>query len=187
MRFNTFYLSKSKGFTLIETIVGIVVLAISFSLITTLIFPLTEQSADQLHQIRAAELGQSMLNEIQNKAFDEKSDKAGGIIRCGESGVTCTTNADLGADGTEARKAYDDVDDYNGLRYGIKYGEGDIADSQEEIISLYLGYSMAIDVCNDGNYDGTCDNTTDVAKKITVTVTTPTGFDIVFSTYRANF
>ncbi len=54
--------SKGRGFTLIELIVGIVVLSISFSLLTTLILPLSEKSAEQLHQVRAAELGQSMMN-----------------------------------------------------------------------------------------------------------------------------
>ena len=50
-------LLKSHGFTLIETIIGIVVLSIAFSILTTLIYPLANQSAEQVHQIKAAELG----------------------------------------------------------------------------------------------------------------------------------
>jgi len=179
----------SKGFTLIETIIGIVLLSISFSLITTLIYPLTEQSADQLHQIRAAELGQSMLNEIQNKAFDEKSDKTGGNIRCGEPSETpCTLNVNLGPDNTgtlETRSEFDDVDDYNNLNYAA----GKIENSQGVILDSYYGFSMTVSVCNDSDYDGDCSTNANnhTAKWIKVKITTPTDFDIVFSTYRANF
>jgi prepilin-type N-terminal cleavage/methylation domain-containing protein len=70
--------TKQSGFTLIEIIVGIVVLSISYALLTSLIYPLASQSAAQIHQIRAAELGQSMVNEILGKAFDENSDMSGG-------------------------------------------------------------------------------------------------------------
>ena len=177
--------SKVNGFTLIETIVGIVVLAISFSVLTTLIFPAVEQSADQVHQIRAAELGQSMLNEIQAKAFDENSDMAGGRVRCGENGIDCTANNLLGAESGETRATYDDVDDYDDINHGQ-----DIKDSLGLSIGaddLYSGHSIDVEVCNDGDYDGSCDSTTDIAKLIIVTVKTPNGFDIVFSTYRVNF
>lgn len=170
----------NKGFTLIETIVGIVVLALSFSILTTLIYPLSEQSADQLHQIKAAELAQSVLNEIQHKAFDENSDMAGGRVRCGETGADdCSTV--MAAETGETRATYDDVDDYNSLP------AGEIKDSQEQTLDLYTGYSMSISVCNDANYDGSCTGNTSTAKLIIVTITTPTGFVLNFSTYRANF
>lgn len=186
MHSNTFsHHMMSKGFTLIETIIGIVVLAVSLSVITTLINPMAERSAEQLHQIKAAELGQSMLNEIQNKAFDHNSDMAGGLIRCGELTVTCSTV--IGLD-SESRVTFNDVDDYNNLTYS----SGNIEDSQGQVLSLYTGYAMSVKVCNDSDYSGpNCDGAQDTnistAKLIIVTITTPTGFDIVFSTYRANF
>jgi MSHA pilin protein MshD len=178
---------NQKGFTLIETIVGMVVLAISFSVLTTLIHPVAQQSADQLHQVKAAELAQSVLNEIQNKAFDEKSDMAGGRNRCGETGADdCSTR--MGYEGAETRATFNDVDDYNNLNYGA----GTIENSQGDVLILYIGYSMRISVCNDASYDGRCPNdiskvATSVAKLITVTITTPTDFSMSFSTYRANF
>ncbi len=187
-----------NGFTLVETIVGIVVLAISFSVISTLIFPVVEQSADQLHQIRAAELGQSVLNEIQQKAFDDKSDKAGGIDRCGEDydGSTVIEVEEqcsdiMGSEAGETRASFDDVDDYHELDYEA----GTIVDSQGNMLDLYLGYEMSITACNDSDYNGvtTCDAVPDAddnnytAKLIKVVITTPTGFDIAFSTYRVNF
>jgi MSHA pilin protein MshD len=179
------YKHQQKGFTLIEVIVGMVVLAISFSVLTTLIYPVSQQSADQLHQVRAAELAQSVLNEIQNKAFDNNSDMAGGIERCGENAITCTAAG--GPEGAETRATYNDVDDYHGLEYGDLYGKGEIENSQGQPIALYLGYSMSIIVRNDADYDGSFSGDSQTAKLITVTITTPTDFSMSFSTYRANF
>lgn len=192
----------SKGFTLIETIVGIVVLSISFSIITNLIYPAVEQSADQLHQIRAAELGQSLLNEITGHAFDENSDHTGGHYRCNEdvdgNGTIepveqCSTI--MGNEEGGSRLLFDDVDDYNGInivnaRYGVSPAPDEfIKNSQNQDLALYLGYSLKVMVCNDSDYDGDCATNADnhTAKLITVTVTTPTGFAIDFSTYKANF
>jgi len=186
----SFYNIRQKGFTLIETIVGMVVLAISFSILTTLIYPISQQSADQLHQVKAAELAQAMLNEIQNKAFDENSDRVGGLLRCGETDVPiCSTN--MGPDTvqttTETRTTFNDVDDYHGLEYGLKYGKGEIENSQGQALDSYLGYAMRISVCNDANYNGNCSGNNSTAKLITVIITTPTEFSMTFSTYRANF
>ncbi len=195
--FNAIHLKKSQGFTLIETIIGIVVLGISLSILVAVFPTLIKQSADQLHQIRATELAQSMLNEIQHKAFDENSDKSGGLIRCGELAVTCTASAGLGADASESRATYDDVDDYDGLSFHASAGES-IENSQGEALdSLYPGYSISVTVCNDSDYNGTClrndDNDDNIftAKLITVTIYTPMdltmNFPITFSTYRSNF
>jgi MSHA pilin protein MshD len=180
---------KNKGFTLIETIIGIVVLAVSLSVITKLIYPVAAKSAEQLHQIKAAELGQSMLNEIQNKAFDQNSDMAGGLIRCGEFTVDCTDIDEMGPETvlgtTETRVTFNDVDDYNDLTYSA----GNIENSQGQVLKLYTGYAMKVTVCNDSDYDGDCSTSSNnkTAKFITIIVTTPTDFDIVFSTYRVNF
>ena len=173
---------RAKGFTLVEIIVGIVVLAISFSLFTAILFPLAEDGAEQVHQIKAAELGQSLLNEITTKAYDENSDMDNGIMRCGDNGYNpCSTS--LGSD-SENRNQYDDVDDYHGLHV-LANSLGQTAAIQEN----YLGYRVSVAVIWDSNYDGVStgiDNNY-TAKLITVTVTTPQNFDFVFSSYRVNF
>jgi MSHA pilin protein MshD len=175
-------LLSPKGFTLIETVVGIVVLSIAFSIFTTLIYPLANQSAEQVHQIRAAELGQSMINEILGKAFDENSDMSGGAQRCGELNVAaCTVSNLLGAD-SESRATFDDVDDYNQL----SLIESSLEDNLDDI---YIGYQIYVEVINDSNYSGGSDSNDNnfTAKLITVTVTTPQDFNFVFSVYRVNF
>ncbi|AOW77497.1 hypothetical protein A3Q34_11895 [Colwellia sp. PAMC 20917] len=173
-------IKKHAGFTLVELIVGIVVLSISFSILTTLIYPLANQSAEQVHQIRAAELGQSMINEIIGRSFDENSDMSGGFIRCGESGVSCSV---IGADSGETRAGYDDVDDYD----AINFGDTLVNSLGEDISAQYVGFSMDVKVINDANYDGNSTGDNSTAKLITITVRTPQDFDFVFSVYKVNF
>jgi MSHA pilin protein MshD len=175
---------KQQGFTLVETIVGIVVLSIAFSIFTALIYPLGNQSAEQVHQIRAAELGQSMINEILGKAFDEKSDMSGGSQRCGETPSICTLSKDLGFETGEVRATFDDVDDYNNINVvESSLGIGDGLDD------IYIGFKVNVEVINDSNYNGESDSSDNdyTAKLITVTITTPQDFDFVFSVYRVNF
>jgi MSHA pilin protein MshD len=182
--------TKQTGFTLIEIIVGIVVLSITYAVLTTLIYPLASQSAAQVHQIRAAELGQSMINEILGKAFDENSDMSGGEERCGDlSADLCTTSANLGADGngSEERGDYNDVDDYNSIRFT----DAEIVNSQGDSISdVYVGFSMNVTVIYDSDYSGAYEAGVDdekTAKLITITVRSPQSDDYIFSVYRVNF
>jgi len=169
---------KKQGFTLIELIIGIVTMSIALSIITSLLLPASEHSAEQYHQIRAAELGQSLINEIVGKAFDENSDMTGGKIRCGEGGTSCTADALLGPDAGETSIVqYNDVDDYHGL-----------VQSDLSLNNLYTGFTVSVSVCNDSNYDGVC--TTDdiqTAKLITISITDSLGNPINFATYRTNY
>jgi len=181
--------AKQAGFTLIEIIVGIVVLSITYAILNSLIYPLASQSAAQVHQIRAAELGQSMVNEILGKAFDENSDMSGGEERCGEiSADPCTPSDDLDeVDGTETRGDYNDVDDYN----AINFTDDEILNSQGNSISdVYVGFSMNVTVIYDSDYSGEYDAGVDdekTAKLITITVRSPQDDDYIFSVYRVNF
>jgi MSHA pilin protein MshD len=139
---------KQLGFTLIELVIGIIAFAIVITLVTGLIVPQATRSIDPIFQVRATELAQSLMNEINAKAFDEQSDNSnGGLVRCGESmesivqnvfGVpvsqlpasinldditpnnnNCTAPEALGPDNEVSRADYDDVDDFNGLDDGV--------------------------------------------------------------------
>ena len=187
-------LAKPHGFTLIELIIGIVVLAISFSVITSLVIPTTIQSANQLHQIRAAELGQTLMNEILAKSFDENSDHVGGALRCGETGANACTSTSAGTGnfgsdtGETSRALFDDVDDYHGL---IESGTNIQNSEGSTMGDLYLGYEVRVDVIYDSNYDDVADQTGDpvrwLAKRIKVDVVTPSQDTLTFSTYKVNF
>lgn len=172
-------LSSQRGFTLVEIIVGIVVLAIALTLITSIILPAARQSVTPVYQVRAAELGQAMLNEILSKSFDEQSDRQGGQVRCGEEGVNCTDSSNFGPD-NEDRDRFDDVDDYHQLT-SIESALG------EDLSNRYPNYTVLVDVCYSDS-SGTCGNQPDpLFKRILVTVTTPEGQNFDFSAVRGNF
>ncbi|WKE66024.1 prepilin-type N-terminal cleavage/methylation domain-containing protein [Gallaecimonas kandeliae] len=176
-----------RGVTLIELVIGMLVLGIAIVLITSSLLPLGQRSVDPWHQVRAAELGQSLMNEILGKRFDENS-PLGGQKRCDESGApACTDVAALGPDGGEGRSDYDDVDDYNGLDLT---GDAITNILDQQLLSQYRQYRIQVAVGYDGNHNGVLNEAgaeERLAKRITVTVTTPGGQAIVFSAYRGNW
>ncbi len=104
---------KSRGFTLVETVIAIAVFAVAMTILIVAFNPATTQSADPILQIRAAELAQAYMEEVLGKRFDENNG-VGSRTRCGEAGQPACSGT-LGPDGGESRATYDDVDDYNGL------------------------------------------------------------------------
>jgi len=169
------------GFTLVEIVVGIVILAIALLVITGSLGPIYQRSIDPWHQVRAAELGHSLLNEIMARSFDQQSDRAGGQYRCGENGVSCTPCDSLGPEG-ETRTSFNDVDDFNNLTLN----DSDILGSEDDLslTSLYLGYSAAVFISCAGS-DLNLPN--EQVKKIQVIVGTPGGDQIEFFAYRGNW
>ncbi|WP_426369258.1 type IV pilus modification PilV family protein [Pseudocolwellia sp. HL-MZ7] len=187
---------KASGFTLIELVIGIVVLSISFTVLFQMILPTATQGATQIHQIRAAELGQSIMSEIMGKAFDDNSDMMGGMLRCGEDAdkdgnvdQTCTVISGDETDSEEGnnRSLFDDVDDYNYYLNNSLIEDSLSSNSDTALADLYKGFTVNINVINDGNYDGVPDSDFSIAKLITITVTTAEGVEITFSSYKANF
>lgn len=192
------------GFTLIEVIVGIVVLAIALTLITAVLGPLSQKSTEPWHQVRAAELGHSFLNEVMARSFDENSDRSGGAYRCdatSEPGaIACTTPVlnngqyrfpkdPLGCIGAscESRDNFDDVDDFDGF---TATGDAITNILGLNLTGLYNGYQVAIDVVYDGDFDNNPNEggaAERLAKRITVTVTTPGGQQFKFAAYRSNW
>lgn len=170
---------NQRGFTLIELIVGIVVLTLSLSIMSTLIAPAEDKSADNILQIKASELAQSLMNDITSRAFDDNSDMSGGRVRCGEPAGDndCTTT--LGPETGEInRNLYDDVDDFNGF-------EEQVNSTDEPIDGGYAQFDIEVNVSYAGTELGLADNR--LAKRITVTVTTPLGTAIEFTSYKANY
>ena len=190
-------ISPQRGFTLVEIIIGLVVLSIAIVLLTVLVFPQAQRSAEPLLQMRAAALGQAFLDEIAGKSFDEASDRQGGDLRCGETGAApctapctdpctdpCTLPDPLGPDaGETSRDAFDDVDDYHQLEVNFPTLEDALG---ADIAARYPGFSFAVDVrYSDSN--GVCQATVTLYKRIEVTITTSFGQNFTFSSLRGNF
>lgn len=170
-------LPSANGFTLIELIVGIVVLAISLVVITSFLAPQALKSVDPVYEVRSAELGSSLMNEILGKSFDENSDHTGGgLWRCSETGqLSCTAASDYGPEG-EGRAQYNDVDDYQTNSNFIAIDDSLGADLSD----IYRNFSYQINV--DSSEHGI-----NAAKRIDVIIRAPNGIDYAFSAYRWNY
>ncbi|ATC85193.1 type II secretion system protein [Pseudoalteromonas arctica] len=179
---------KVKGFTLIELIIGIVMFAIALSIITALIAPQAKKSAEPIIALRASEFGQSLMNEIQSKSFDEHSDRSAPFRRCGETTLgaePCTAEGNLGVDnlgaGLETRTSYNDVDDY------IALSNQPITNSLGEVLSEYSDFNLVVTVEYDSDFNELTINDGTTFKRITIEVTSPLGEVYGFSAYKGNY
>lgn len=181
--------SSQQGFTLVELIIGLVVLGLAVVMLAMLFFPQAQRSAEPILQTRAAGLGQALMLEIMSKSFDQHSDRTGGLLRCGETDApTCTEPTALGPDNGETRALFNDVDDYHGLN-SIDAPLSPLSDALgQDIGHRYPNFNYAIDVCYYDVEEKECspDRITPY-KLITITITTPLGQDIGFSAVRGNY
>ncbi len=168
---------QEQGFTLIELIAGIVVIAIVTLVVTTGLGQLFRQSVDPWQQVRATEVGQSLMNEVMARRFDENSNVGNQYVRCSEGSGSCTTPAPCPSDGStpnaeEAQRSqFDDVDDYNGLRLTG-------AELSGSSPNRYNGFEALVCVT---------EKAANELKSITVTVTTPQDESIEFSAIKGNW
>ena len=173
---------KPKGFTLIELIIGIVVIAIVTLVVTAGMGTLSRQTVDPWQQVRATELGQSLMNEIMARKFDEVNSAT---VRCGEGAGACTTPANSCAgpgnllpntDGAETREDFDDVDDFNCL--GINTTDLDDIFGNAIDTSYYSGFRAEVRIS---------ELVVDQAKQIDIVIITPQDQRIDFSGVRGNW
>ncbi|MFA0079317.1 prepilin-type N-terminal cleavage/methylation domain-containing protein [Vibrio artabrorum] len=167
---------RTRGFTLIESIVAIVILGIAMITIASFLVPQVTRSADPQYQNRSVALGQSLMNQILALGFDEHSDFDGGLVRCGDAGAaTCSAPNKLGVDGSEATPAaFNDVDDYIGCWYTDSTKSDCVSSTQsplanildENITDSYANFRVEVVVFYDQNLDGTDDNAIGTMKRV---------------------
>ncbi|WOT04790.1 type IV pilus modification PilV family protein [Shewanella youngdeokensis] len=178
---------QRNGFTLVELVVGMVVISIAFVMMSSMLFPQADRAADSLHRVRSAELAHSILNEIWGKRYDQNTNANGGVPACGAvakpllalpAGASCTAEDDFGPDTisgiSEGRNDFNDVDDYDGLNIN-----DNMLNSGDTYISRYINYQLAVSV----SYYGAGLN----SKLVTVDVTTPNGEVITYNAIRRNY
>lgn len=209
-----FKTSPQRGVSLIELIIFIVIISISFTAISLVYISTTRSSADPLARIKSVELAQSMLEEILLKAYDENTPLGGGCVdmpvqnntRC-TSGINAAVELDsaLGAEtGENDRTYFDDVDDYHNLAYCGVNGIADAActnpcvnmvdESGNLINQKYAGYAICIRVSFAGgagteisNFGTGLSVEANDAKRIDVIVTDPVKSSIRLTAYRLNY
>lgn len=171
-------LTSQRGFTLIELVVGMLVIAIAMIMLSSMLFPHADRPAMTLHRVKSAELAHSVMNEIWGKRYDQNTNANGGVPACGSPlGVSCTSADNLGKDKisgiVESRNNFNDVDDYNGLDENAT-----MLDSNQTYAALYPNYRLSVTVAY-----GTVPNT----KLVTIDVTTPDNEVITYNLVRSNY
>ena len=162
------------GFTLMELVVGMLVMSIAIVMMTSMLFPQSDRAAKTLHRVRSAELAHGILNEIWGKRFDQNTNANGGVPACGSPlGLPCSLETEFGPDGTETREQFNDVDDYHGL------SETNLMlNSSQSYNDFYPNYRLAVSVVLGAAAD---------TKLVTVDVTTPDGEVITYQALRSNY
>jgi MSHA pilin protein MshD len=167
------YTRGQGGVTLIEMLITIVVLSIALVAMTSVVDGSVSRSADPLIQHRSVLLAQAYADEILSKRFAETT-PVGGVPAATDASV-CITGSEAG----ETRTDYDDVDDYDTL-----------TDSPPELqtatdFTQYADFSVSVAVACTGIAMG-FSNDYDV-KAITITINSPDGRTLAFTSYRGNY
>jgi len=182
--------AANAGFTLVELVITITITAIALVAIVYGWSITAKHSGDVTWQAKTAYIGQTYIEEILTKRFDENS-SSDGLLPCSNNGIQelngsvmpqCTATANFGSDG-EARENYDDVDDYHGLNEVPLSLLNNIFTGN---VNPYANYGVSVTV----TYDNTLIATNQMVKRITVTVTphAASGANpVVFTAYKGNY
>ncbi|MGL6122253.1 MAG: type IV pilus modification PilV family protein [Shewanella sp.] len=169
--------ARQLGFTLIELVVGMLVIGIAIVMLTSMLFPQADRAASTLHRVRSAELAHSVMNEIWGKRYDQHTNANGGVPACGSSlGSNCSTS--LGPEVGESRNHFNDVDDYHGLNETATMLNSSVLDSSQTYANAYPNYKLNVTVAY-----GAVPNT----KLVTINVTTPGNEVITYNLVRSNY
>ena len=188
-------MNKKNGFSLVELVVGIIVLAIAMLGMNTMLVSQSKDALEPLYRLRASQLGQSIIEDILSRAYDQNSDFNGGFYRCGEIwgddllwydgtnwqvggpavAVDCTLVANYGPDsGESGRPDFNDVDDFIEENFISLVNYGDPL--AKPYPSQYNNYYVKIAV-----------KPYSTMKEIKVTIKTPSNEQILFSALKGNY
>ena len=184
-----------RGFTLIEFVVGIVLLAIALTGILGLLINQAPQGVDPVQQVRGAQLAQRILGEVLQKSFDEHSDHNGGRFRCGERVGTpavtypaCTPVADYGPDGGETRPyEFNDVDDFDTAGNWVDANQFTQTNAEGVSDQEYRHYQVRIAVTPDTLFGSSGLGAESIGKRVALTVRLPDESELAFALYRGNY
>jgi MSHA pilin protein MshD len=160
---NILNIQGSKGFSLIELIISIVVLGIALGALSSSLFLGVGRSADPLWQSKMTQVSQAYLDGISSMRYQEDSPLGGGSVG--------TCSIDGKEDGEIDRSLFDDVDDYHNYDESVEFLDNTTP-------ANYAGYKVKIGV--------TCDDVVVNSKLITVTISSPAKQNIVFSVIRGD-
>lgn len=186
-------INRTRGFTLVEMIIVITITAIVITGLAAALYPRSQQSAEQVIAVKAAELGRAVLDEILGRQFDHNSGPNGGLPECvlvATTGRTqCTVPTSLGPDsaaGESDRTLYNDVDDF------IITTPRPIQDVLGQTLdSSYRNFTVTINVFyeqdNSGQFTGVNANQLSHYKRIEVVIIDSQGNRYPFAAIKGNY
>jgi MSHA pilin protein MshD len=172
--------NNSRGFTLIETVLFIVIVGIAVAAIGQQFVTNVSHSAEPYLRQRALAVANAYMDEILKKRWNSATPTGGGCVVTG-SGNCVTPGAPaavaIGNDG-QTRPSYDDVDDYNGINEAP-------TDSDGVAMPNYANFNVTVAVTQPAaNWNGISNLD---ARQIDITVTTPDGQSLLLTAYRINY
>ena len=167
------YKTPQAGVTLIELVITIVVLGIALAGLVSALSVGIGRSAQPMWEGKALELTQAYLDEILAMAFDDQTPSGGGEV---SAALTPCSYSNEG----QGRELFDDVDDYN----GVSDNPPVLIDSTIDM-SRYTNYQVDILVVCAGTDLGL--DSDDMAKRITITISVPSGEARSVAIYKGNY
>jgi len=170
---------RQTGFTLVETVIVIVLVGIMMAGITALFMNNVSNSHRPYLRQKALAVANAFMDEILRKQWNEATPLGGDCVNTASG--SCPAGPVVIAIGTdgESRATYDDIDDYHGLN------QSPPQDSSGTDMPDYTGYTVNISVVQPGiNWNSV--PAADV-RLITVSVTSSSNETVSVSAYRVNF
>ena len=170
---------RQAGFSLIETILVIVLLGAAVAGITAMFLNNVAKSHEPYLRQRALAVASALMDEILRKRWDDNTPLGGGCVNTGTA--LCSSGPPPAGLGTEEaqRADWDDIDDYNAIS-----NQSPPQDSSGTAMPGYEGFVVSVSVSQPGGWNGV--PAADV-KRIDVQVTSNNGETISLSAFRVNF
>ena len=175
--------SRQGGFSLLEAVIFIVVLGIGIAGMAVLYNQLTLASVDPLIRKQALAIANSLMEEIQLRAFTFCDPDDPQVFTATAPGG-CGTQEGIGAEGGETRYVdprYDNVSDYNSFAPMVG-----ILDVNGNPVTGLAGYTASVTVANAGG-DFPAAIPADAALRITVRVDGPANVSATLQGYRLRY
>ena len=177
---------KMRGFTLIEYIVALVVMALGISAFMTATIAITKHSTDPMLLQQAHAIAQSYLEEVLLNPFCDPDLSTDCPVFC-NAGRVCTSCSE-NTGGTETRASFDDVCDYAAV--------SDTAGAKDQSGTAITGLgdyniSVNVDDGNDGS-EATLNGLSSLTRQVlrvdvNITHDVVSGINVRFSGYKANY
>ena len=182
MRIKNVNFIRSIGFTLIELVIALAVLAVGLGAFLTLIINSTVRSADPMVYQQANSIAQSYLEEALLNSFCDPDLIADCPTTC-NAGNVCT-NCSENTGGTETRATFDDVCDYDAINDtagAIDINSGTISGLESYNVNVTVNGASA-------NLNGlTSANGQALRVDVRVTHDSFSDLDLTISGYKANY